>query len=302
MDFFTWLPSFERVKRQPRDGSWVGGKFYIESDFSLAESDKNSLLDFFGNHVDEEFVYFTKQREEKANLPEVFAYDTNFVLVEDQDRVQLWANGETITDEEVASGQDSVTVSYNLPQAGTIRFAFEYVGDGDYVKIICPDGSYVRIYIENSLLIGEARQANRSSVLKVDNITVWNSPNVIMGSVISFALSWTFNKILFAHNGIVKSFDFGFSFRDAEVDCLQNTYDVIVFDVPLETLLQFFHLPFEEFTTVNATDYTVSVSDYPFLVAGRVGFKTKFSQSMISFYKAKNSENYVANRIIFQEL
>ena len=301
MDFFTWLSSFERIKRQPQEGSWVGGKFQVESDFSLTEAEKNNLLDFFGNHANSPFVYFTLQREEKANQQSVYSYDTKFVLVEGVEKAQLWANVNTLTTYEVPVQDDPTQIDYNLPQVGTMYLAFEFVGDDGYVKITCPDGSYVRVYVKDNTLVGEGRQENKSSVVLIENVSVWDSPNFVAGSVLPFGLSWTTNKLYLAHKGKVKQFDFGFSLQDSEVDCLQNTYDVIIFDAPLKELLKFFHLPLEKFTTVNATDYIVSVQDFPFWVAGRIGFEAKFTQSTLSLYKDQ-SGNYVANRVHFEEV
>jgi len=287
MAMLFYLPTSEKIKRQPQNfTSWKGGKFLVTSNYLLSESDKNAFLDFYSFHK-EQFVYFTCKREEHSNKSSVYATNTNVILVDNADsnnfpyRVQLWLNA-TATVYEVDPEAGTATIDYTIPAEGTLRFALEYVGDGNYVCISYSNGESLNIYVQNGYLVGAYEEENKSSTVTIPIGNIWK-PNLVMGQVISFSLTWnTDNEVYLSHNNRVEKFYFAKSLEDTEIQTLQNTYDVILLDVFLPKMIQLFDYAFEDFASISVSDYTISIPNYTFYTKARIGFSARFDSSFIA--------------------
>jgi len=303
MDYFLWHPSLEKVTNLDIQSEyWQKPKEKIKASFLLSDTDKDSLLEFFTNHIEEDFIYFTQKREEQTKKPTVYAYSTDVILVDDTDenfRCQLWLS-DNVDEYSVDSGQDSYTINYDIPAEGTIRFALEYTGDGDYVQVDWADGAFLQIYIEDDILIGVYKEENKTCFVEIPIGNIWQF-NLVMGQVISFSLSWNdLDKVALAHNNQIKEFYFARSFYNSQITTLASSYDIILFDVSLFHLIKKFDYKFEDFTAITVNDYDLIVNDYNYFVKSRLGFPARFDTTYISF--RESGTQFLTENVLIQEI
>ncbi|SMO62029.1 hypothetical protein SAMN06269117_11469 [Balnearium lithotrophicum] len=279
---FPFTPSYESLsKLKGIKGDW-GDKFKVSLNFSFSGTQKNDFLLFHSKNSFNNFDYYLKNKTVGQGIRSSFKAKDVDAVVSIKDGATLWVN-ESISEISVNAGSADQTLNVSLSPMGTLRIAMEYVGEEEYLYIVEGDNLLI-ISIQNDTLMMSLKTTNSSSAVGISVKDLYDGGD--LGKVISFSVGYDLEKFTLSHGGHTKSIENNaIDMANATVQCLQNTYDFIIFDTEFpDRILQILNQPLTDSVSISVNEPDISISEaVPTFVYGRLGVTATFLTKEVKF-------------------